>query len=445
MDCILLLLEQRENRRILAEWLGTRYEVLCAEPQAELPARDPDLILIDAPALAVAASRLSARRQAVNPVVLPVLLLTTGRGQSIPHWVWDCVDEIIQAPIEKPELKSRVDVLLRLRRLSRQLSKRVEDLSARLGRVLDDSPDEIYVIDAGTLRFVQTNQGAGRSLGYTSEELLRKTLFDLEPACERGEHEARLRPLVSGEQSQVIYETEHRRADGSRYPVEVRLQYSASETPPVFVAVVQDITDRRRAAEARAEANRQAMDAEVEKRRFARDVLCAVTQNRFLLVDRSEIPTPGRLVLDLPTRDGPEYRQARRAIQDLTEGIGMPDDRSANLVLAAGEAIGNALKHAVNGSCQVYTTDDQIAIRVSDEGTGMRWEDLPSTVLTAGYSTKVSLGVGYTLILQLADCVWLATGPSGTVVQLQASILPKPEPSTAEYLEAAMDRLGAGW
>ena len=43
-----------------------------------------------------------------------------------------------------------------------------------------------------------------------------------------------------------IFETIHRRKDGTDYIVEIRLQLYANEQPPVFIAMVQDITERRR-------------------------------------------------------------------------------------------------------------------------------------------------------------------------------------------------------
>jgi hypothetical protein len=57
--------------------------------------------------------------------------------------------------------------------------------------------------------------------------------------------------------------------------------------------------------------------------------------------------------------------------------------------------------------------------------------------LSAGFSTKASLGVGYTLMLQLVDRLWLATSDEGTIVQLEKRLQPVPE--TADALLAAWD------
>lgn len=444
MSRISLLVDRKENRRILGQWLSTRYEV--DEGPTGMNGTASDLVLVDGPALSRLCEQLIARREKERPVTLPVLLIASGGEGPVPRWVWNCVDEVIRAPIEKVELHARVEVLLRLRQLSLQLHKRAEGLATRLGRVLDDSPNGIFIFDAGTTRFVQVNHGAARSLGYTAEELLGMTLPDLQPEKTLAALREVLEPLRTGEQDQAVFETLQRRKDGTTFPAEYRIRYSPSESPPVFVAVVQDITERRRAEELEQQAHLRALQDEVEKRYFARDVLCAVTQRKFLLVDRSEVPTEGRMVLDLPAENGPQYRQARHALETVALDAGMSEERTANLVLAVGEAIGNALKHATHGRCQVYLKEDAILVRVSDQGHGMRWQDLPATVLTAGYSTKISLGVGYTLMMKLADQIWLSTGPEGTTVQLACSIVPQPELEPAELLATAMERLGnQGW
>ena len=128
--------------------------------------------------------------------------------------------------------------------------KEAEGLSERLGRILDSSFNEIYVFDARTYRFIQVNQGALNNLGYTAQEIVHMTPWDLKPAFGEESFGATVQPLLSGEKDMLVFETEHQRKNGSRYPVEIRLQLSRTETPPVFVAVIADITERRRAREA---------------------------------------------------------------------------------------------------------------------------------------------------------------------------------------------------
>lgn len=124
-----------------------------------------------------------------------------------------------------------------------------EDRAARLGRILERSSNEIYVFDAATLRFTQVNQGALKNLGYTLDELRQLTPVDIKPAFTPGQFRELIEPLRRGDEEMLTFETEHKRKDGSLYPVEVRLQLSSVEAPPVFVAIISDITERRQAQE----------------------------------------------------------------------------------------------------------------------------------------------------------------------------------------------------
>lgn len=127
--------------------------------------------------------------------------------------------------------------------------KKAEALAARFGRVLDTSLSEIYVFDAATLRFTHVNHGARANLGYSMEELQGMTPCDIKPEYLFEEFVALIKPLRNGETDRLLFETVHERKDGSQYPVEVRLQLSRTEDPPVFIAVISDITERRYADE----------------------------------------------------------------------------------------------------------------------------------------------------------------------------------------------------
>lgn len=128
-------------------------------------------------------------------------------------------------------------------------SKRLEQLTSRLGRILGHSSNEIYIFDFETLRFVQVSEGALTNLGYSMDELRGMTADDIRPGMSREQFKTLIQPLRDNKQEMVAFETVHRRKDGSLYPVEARLQLSHTETPPVFVAIVQDITARKHTEE----------------------------------------------------------------------------------------------------------------------------------------------------------------------------------------------------
>lgn len=191
-------------------------------------------------------------------------------------------------------------------------------------------------------------------------------------------------------------------------------------------------------------AQQQLLDSEQEKKQFYRDVIRAVTNGKFQLVDEEDIPVQGELCADIPLR-GPEgYAALRSGLRQIAGMVGLPEEGVEDVILAAGEAATNAIKHGTNGSCRVYRADDRIIARISDDGSGIRSEDLPNSILVPGFSTKVSLGMGYTLMLQLSDCVWLATGPHGTVVQVEKCLnKPAQAPETSLLASFAID--DDGW
>jgi diguanylate cyclase (GGDEF)-like protein/PAS domain S-box-containing protein len=127
----------------------------------------------------------------------------------------------------------------------KQLAKSEE----RFGKLMEHSWHEIYIFDSGSLQFLQVNQGAMDNLGYSKKELLQLTVTDIKPDIDTTEFRTLAEPLFDGTKALVIFETRHQRRNGTTYPVEIRLQLSHNETPPVFLAIVQDITDRKIAEE----------------------------------------------------------------------------------------------------------------------------------------------------------------------------------------------------
>jgi anti-sigma regulatory factor (Ser/Thr protein kinase) len=163
--------------------------------------------------------------------------------------------------------------------------------------------------------------------------------------------------------------------------------------------------------------------AESHKRQFYKDTVLAVTAGKLVLVEPEELPENGMSpveVCELSHKE--EIGRVRRMIKQIATDAGMAKNRADNLVLAAGEAMTNALKHGLAGTVRIYNADGLLRIAIEDHGPGIDALTLPKATLLKGYSTKPSLGMGYALILELADKVYLCTGPSGTIVVLEMTI-----------------------
>lgn len=128
-----------------------------------------------------------------------------------------------------------------LRDLTETRQKEAE--ATRLGRIFEDSLNEIFVFDDETLHFKLVNRGARENLGYSAKEMQTLTPVDIKPEFDEERFRRLLHPLRGGAQDRLTFETVHRRKDGSDYGVEVHLQHAPGEGE--FVAVILDITERQ--------------------------------------------------------------------------------------------------------------------------------------------------------------------------------------------------------
>ena len=228
----------------------------------------------------------------------------------------------------------------------------------------------------------------------------------------------------------------------ARAELEVRVRDRTSELAEANASLREEIVERRRAEAELAQAHRELAAAEEEKKRFYREVIRCVTRGKFHLVDPEAIPDPGEPGGDRPLEELRDEPLMRKALREFLTDAGMAKRDIEDLELAVGEAATNAVKHGTQGRCRFYRRGDDIVIRVSDQGTGIRAGDLPATLLLPGFSSAASLGMGYTLMLELVDRIWLATDREGTIVQLEKRLHPDSDDSLAKMapLFAAWDR-----
>ena len=133
--------------------------------------------------------------------------------------------------------------------------RRTEQATERFRMALDSSPDAIFLIDPVTMRFIDANETACDSLGYTHEELLARGPHDIKPHFNRttlGEH---FDQVLSGQPGAGMIQTLHQRKDGSTFPVEISLRPFAAEGNSLMVVVARDITARQLAELQLKEAN----------------------------------------------------------------------------------------------------------------------------------------------------------------------------------------------
>jgi len=151
---------------------------------------------------------------------------------------------------QKPFLKEEQDLL---NAIAKRLGSVAERMQARqklqlFRNLIDQSNDAVFVIEPEWGRFLDVNDKACDSLGYTRQELLQMTVKDIENVIPNesawAEHAKEVR-----KKGAMVLEGRHKRKDGVTFPVEVNSRFIKQNGDSYMLAVARDITKRKQAEE----------------------------------------------------------------------------------------------------------------------------------------------------------------------------------------------------
>ncbi len=107
---------------------------------------------------------------------------------------------------------------------------------------LDQARNAVFQLDDEG-RVLDVNDTACQWLGYSREELLQMTVFDIDPLIKKENWQARRDNLRK--HRSLSARSQHRRKDGTMYPIELTTTYVEAGDQSYSITVVQDITQRR--------------------------------------------------------------------------------------------------------------------------------------------------------------------------------------------------------
>jgi PAS domain S-box-containing protein len=300
--------------------------------------------------------------------------------------------------------------------------KRTEKSMALFRKLIDGSNDAIEVIDPVTLHFLDINEKACLDLGYHRDEMLSMTVYDIDPVLN-----ASLRTRMAQKMRDsgfVIMETQHRRKDGSTFPVEVNIKCIQLDRA-YAVAVVRDITERRNtegnlsslsprlieaqetersdvAGELRDDLNQRMALLQIGLAQLGRDAPGLSPQARTQLHGLTEVATEiassihnlshrlrpslldllgpvasiERLCRELSDRHNLQLKFVHHGIPEQ-----IPKDVTLCLYRITQEALRNVVKHsgAAQAEVELMGHDDRIELCISDSGVGFSPESAKRT------------------------------------------------------------------
>jgi PAS domain S-box-containing protein len=127
------------------------------------------------------------------------------------------------------------------------MNKQIEEGFRRYELLIAHSRDIILFVRRGDGRILEANAAATKSYGYSREELLTLTIHDLRAADTRN---LTADQMAEADVQGILFDTIHRRKDGSTFPVEVSSQGAAIDGTRTLISIIRDIT-KRRSAEAK--------------------------------------------------------------------------------------------------------------------------------------------------------------------------------------------------
>jgi len=146
------------------------------------------------------------------------------------------------------------------------------------------SPDAIVATD-GDGRIVMVNSSTEKNFGYARTELESRLVETLMPVRFRATHpnhrgryiaQPSVRPMGTG------LELYGRRKDGAEFPVEIMLSPMGTADRPIFLSVIRDISEKKRAEEALRQSEQQLRASEEQTRRDLRQIIDAIPQQVFV-------------------------------------------------------------------------------------------------------------------------------------------------------------------
>ena len=246
------------------------------------------------------------------------------RLQTVKGWVFVAATAALLALILRYEARSRA--------AREQVLRDSEETMARY-RLLVEQARDIVLFVRRDGRLLEANQAAIQAYGYTPDEFATLDIQDLRAP---DTHVLTPAQLAQADAQGLLFETVHRRKDGTTFPVEVSSRGADLGAERVLLSIVRDITERKRAEGALAARTRQL------------EAVRAVTED---IIRELDLPRLLRLLISraaelVGATTGTVYlwdAAARLLVPEAWHGLG---DWQGTIRLRLGEAVAGAAAQA---------------------------------------------------------------------------------------------------
>jgi PAS domain S-box-containing protein len=299
---------------------------------------------------------------------------------------------------------------------------------ARYRLLVEQARDIVFFLSREG-RILEANRAAVQAYGYSAGELATLCIQDLRSAEARpltAEH------LAKADSDGLLFETVHRRKDGTTFPVEVSSRGTALDGRRVLLSIIRDITARQQAERALQASLNEKIVLLKEVHHRVKNNLQIVASLLNLEAGRAHLPAMQTVLREIRNRVHAMamlherlYRSedlaridfavyvaelcrhlqgsvrlpaGRVAVETVVAPLELPLDQAVPCGLIINELVSNALKHGFpgdrSGSVRVEVTaaaPPEVVVRVSDDGVGLPPEFAAAEATTLGLRLVANL------------------------------------------------------
>ena len=168
----------------------------------------------------------------VIPLLLSILLI----------YLYEKRDNLIKELLYKRNISLEEEIDFKTQEEIKLLQK-----SQDLANVIEKSNIELYIVDIKTEHYIYVNNGVLDELGYTKEEMLQKSVYDINPSL-TVETVEKLKEASLHTQN-IMNITEHQRKDGTTYGVQSYIHRITYNQKEAYVIYDIKISDEKKAQE----------------------------------------------------------------------------------------------------------------------------------------------------------------------------------------------------
>ena len=147
-----------------------------------------------------------------------------------------------------------------------------------------------------------------------------------------------------------------------------------------------------------------------------------LSENKILLhFDRDNLNrsdgSPPILQENICTKD--DIKRTKELMVFSVKAPALEKEKWNSIITSISEALSNVIKYARTGTISVRKTHDTLDIQIDDQGPGISYKNILRSIYIKRFSRQRIHGLGYPLMMELADKMQLGTCPSGTSLLLQ--------------------------